>query len=1233
MIGIDLTAAVGLVSAAVTTVLTVAVVTAAEFLTRLLTAAKPINQGAELQLKLDPSQPRQIVSGRTATGGSLVYAFTWTDDSSAPNKYLVRVIALSDFPITNVYQVFDGTEYLTFGSGSNADYYTQSTPPTSPRTGDYWQNTESVPYQWTVWNGSEWVATGSQTPAITNQAIYSSMAPCDQYQSKKNETRFWCRIYKGVLSGAVADPYLMENSPSNEWTSQHVGTGMAYAITVAQYDTDAFPEGEPELQFVIDGAPCFDDRYAPARGGTGNQVETDPTTWTFSTNAAVQAAQLLRGYRINGVTICGSSADDQDLDPNMCMAAFNTCDELVEVPDALGGGYEAQYQAGMMLTSTNTVQQDLIEFQNAFDGQIYDRGGVITLLPGGTRTPIMALDDTDVVWAGPSSWQPDATLSDLYNCVIGSYVPASQNYVSAAYPIQKDLTYITQDGGERINLEVDFRAVTSDSQIQRLTARRLASSRYQGTAAFVCPLWALVIEQGDWITISSDRWNFYNLYFTADQISVTADMKLAFVCKQTSPVVTDWIAAVDYIPSGLTISTRTGYSLPIPVLTLEPVQQTSDDTYASIPAIQYTCSVPTGSTAIGFDLNLRVYGDDLLVWQLPSLLAGEVTGIYNNALVPSQTYEMQARSNDGYRTSDWSDWVDVTIPSIWASTDSGALGGVPYNEVNAAIAAAAAASAAFTALATAADTDLDTYIAAVTTAALTASSTFAAIVADVEALANAQMSQALTTYNQNALNIANSYVAGQPVGPLVEALAVSNANVVENQTLMGIKNTAGNAWVMNDYTTQYASTGQFVAATTSTIQANIAGNASAITTEATVRASADSSQAAQITTLQTNVASNTSTITANYTTLSTAQATTAASLLALQSTVSTNMATVTANYVTNASLTSTLAGVETTIQTNYQAYTQAAIYTSAFTTSGATTGSLASYVVALNTSLGGLSGTVSSNYTSLTNSISSTNTSLSTLQSSYNGTAATVTTQGATVANITGQLYANYVLKANSNGNIASMELITASGPTTISGVIFEANYFTIRSSTYTAITPFFYDAVSGTLFLQNVTANTANIANAAINTLKLGGAAVTNGAGVTGTTVNAAAGSTSTLISESLSLDTVTPGQVTGTFSVYLNPYTGGTLGTGVTQKTLVTATVTRDGSTIYSTIIGVAILIASSPTVSLMAGGMVCFSFVDPSPTGTTHTYAVTVSVDSSVTGGANFNTPNLDLLEIKR
>ncbi|MGL5116502.1 MAG: phage tail protein [Beijerinckiaceae bacterium] len=163
--------------------------------------AGAVDQGQEIALKFDPTYPREVVVGKSATGGSLVYATV----SGSNNEFLWRVIALSDCEIEEVTEVWGNGELLTFSGDLHTGYRLCTS---------HFRNASSV-------------------------------------------SKLSLRIYKGT-DAQTADADL--DAASSEWSSTCRGRGIAYAIAKFEYDAEAFQGGEPSLMFVVKGAKIPDPR-------------------------------------------------------------------------------------------------------------------------------------------------------------------------------------------------------------------------------------------------------------------------------------------------------------------------------------------------------------------------------------------------------------------------------------------------------------------------------------------------------------------------------------------------------------------------------------------------------------------------------------------------------------------------------------------------------------------------------------------------------------------------------------------------------------------------------------------------------------------------------------------------------------------------------------------------------------------------------------------------------------
>jgi hypothetical protein len=604
--------------------------------TTLLTKRKPkgnrINQGAELSTKINPSLPRTICIGQTAIGPSCHFAFTYTDNADKPNRYLMRVLQISDQPINSLLAIYDGKQVLTF-------------------TGD-------------VTTG--WFA-------------------CNAHKNKDGAACMWMRVYKGVHSGAVADATLVSNS-GGQWTSSHKGTGICYAIVKYDYDADAFPNGEPELVFAVQGAKVYDDRFDSTKtGGSGTQRVDTPTTWAYTPNTAVNIAQYLRGFKINGKRIMGVGAEEADLYTPMLFSAFNTCDQTVNVT----GGTEKRYYCGMNLASDETAEDHLTDLALAMDGKVFDRGGAITLWPGAVRTPVMNISEQDIDWSAEKSWQPHAGLNNLINSVQGNFVDPVNFYQERDLPVRTNSTWETDDGGQRFSTFVSLRAVRSWAMGQRITKRIHDASRFNGVAAFTGGIWLIQMEQGDWFTLTHSRWDMTAKYFEVREITLTSDMRVAIVAEEVSTTLDSWAPASDEFARTDTYWNGGGYDLPIPTFSLEPYNYLHPGSGVQQFGITFILITPSGQSGtfvqwvevqyakVGETANPIIAGNVTL--DLPRLT---VLG-----LEPDADYLFRARCCDGIRFGEWSAWpvpggaTPTDPPDTTIVDDLSALAGIASDDI------------------------------------------------------------------------------------------------------------------------------------------------------------------------------------------------------------------------------------------------------------------------------------------------------------------------------------------------------------------------------------------------------------------------------------------------------------------------------------------------------------------------------------------------------------------------
>lgn len=131
----------------------------------------------------------------------------------------------------------------------------------------------------------------------------------------------WIRRYNGTQT--AVDTILTNNF--TVWDSHHIGQGVAYWAIQLAYNTTAFYAGVPQISGIIRGARVYDPRLDSTNGGSGSQRATVPSTWVYSTNAAL----CLRWYLTNSLGLGEAQARIND---PLVAAAANICDETVTVP-------------------------------------------------------------------------------------------------------------------------------------------------------------------------------------------------------------------------------------------------------------------------------------------------------------------------------------------------------------------------------------------------------------------------------------------------------------------------------------------------------------------------------------------------------------------------------------------------------------------------------------------------------------------------------------------------------------------------------------------------------------------------------------------------------------------------------------------------------------------------------------------------------------------------------------
>ncbi len=397
------------------------------------------------------------------------------------------------------------------------------------------------------------------------------------------------RFYAGTMS-QTADSALVAAS-GGRWTGNEVGAGVCYVVVEADFDEKVFPDGIPELGFIIRGAKLFDPRTS---------------TTAYSRNAAVAVSALLRGISVGGEPLIGMNVSATAIRAAEIEASANACDEDVPLK---AGGTEKRYQCNVILDCDQNNRDHIEVLVASMAGEVIESGGIYRILAGVAQSPVAFITDDDLISGEPLAYRPKRGRNQLVNAVTGSYFDPSRNYVPVGLPPRTSSTDEDEDGGIRLTTTLDLQAVTSRTQAQRVQEIERRKARRMGTVSGQLRARWFVLEPGDWITFTSARRGFSSKTFEITSGSGIFDLRSDVVLSEIDAGFDDWSTAleiddgqvIDLPPAGPSFTTVTGVALANFVIAGATTEQR--------PGLRITWTPVTDPTIVRLDLEYRKIGD------------------------------------------------------------------------------------------------------------------------------------------------------------------------------------------------------------------------------------------------------------------------------------------------------------------------------------------------------------------------------------------------------------------------------------------------------------------------------------------------------------------------------------------------------------------------------------------------------------------------------------------------
>lgn len=576
-------------------------------------AGKPQQPGFSVQGKLQAGDnvPRSFLLGYAATAGSLVYGNTWGQDGNTPNAYLVQVIALSDYPIQSLHDVWVNGEKCTLETTAHAEYG----------------------------------------------------RPVSQYR-KNGKDHCWIKFYDGTQTSA--DGYLISKfagSSERPYTSARVGKGVAYVVCTSLVN-DKLWSGFPTFKFSCVGARLYDPSRDTSVGGSGPQRWNDPATWGGDGDhlPAVQLYNLLRGFSYGGQWLYGlQGVAETRLPAANWNAQIAKCRAEVEDTD----GLEPIYRSGGEINVSVQIATGVEALLTACHGRVCEVGGVYKMYCGAPESAVASFTDADILSTEEQSFTPFFGLADSINGVSAKYPSPADNWNAKVAPPLYRSDIEARDGNRRLMADVSFDLVPYAAQVQRLMKSALEEGQRARRHTISLPPSYWVLEPGDIVAWTSVRNGYDSKLFRIDGMIDQPNLDVVIDITEVDPADFDWNYITEFVPP---VSTPVAPVRPAPQPVIdwyaEPAAVTDDSGVQRRPAIMLHWHGDVDSViGVQFEVRLLSSGDVVYRGRTDQLAAGSL--LITQGLLPQTTYEVRGQYIPAWpREMLWSGWLSVTTPDV-----------------------------------------------------------------------------------------------------------------------------------------------------------------------------------------------------------------------------------------------------------------------------------------------------------------------------------------------------------------------------------------------------------------------------------------------------------------------------------------------------------------------------------------------------------------------------------------
>lgn len=316
------------------------------------------------------------------------------------------------------------------------------------------------------------------------QGIGSVFWIADELSSEpKFAGRVELQFYSGG-AGQTASAPLIAFAPAGEWTSAHIGHGIAWVRVRYSFERNAFPRGLALPAFDVQGRVCFDPR-------------TGTSAWTDNP-ALIRLDHLRSEFGPSG------GVPDSMIDFDSFAAAANVCDEVVVSIDSANvvasvPGRVKRYTFNGIFEATSTFSQIGETLDAAMGGRTLIVNGKYRCYPGAYRPPAGPVLTAEYL-RGPVTYRTHQARQQRVNTARGTYREPGQDWQETTYHEQTLPAAVIAEDGEIVQT-INFPGTTIGAVAQRLAKQAMLKARSAVPLVLECNFAAMQWRLWDVITV------------------------------------------------------------------------------------------------------------------------------------------------------------------------------------------------------------------------------------------------------------------------------------------------------------------------------------------------------------------------------------------------------------------------------------------------------------------------------------------------------------------------------------------------------------------------------------------------------------------------------------------------------------------------------------------------------------------------------------------------------------